>query len=88
VLWQHGYTLDREFGYEKCSHRIKTIKCQTPNKTVAIMAADVKIQTLALRKNNSDYPRCLELETATIPIVKTLTAIKDVAVHIQNQIEQ
>jgi len=29
----------------------------TPNRPVAIMVADVKIQTLALKKNISDYPQ-------------------------------
>ena len=36
-------------------------KCRTPNKPVAIMAADVKAQTTVLRKNYSDNPHCSEL---------------------------
>jgi hypothetical protein len=36
------------------------------------MAADVKTQALVLRKNISDYPQCLEIETATNASAKTL----------------
>ena len=46
-----------------------------PNKPLAIMAADVKIQTFALRKNIGDYSQCNLLEAATIAIGKTLPAI-------------
>ena len=46
-----------------------------PNKPLAIMAADVKIQTFALRKNISDYSQCSLLEAATIASAKTLGAI-------------
>ena len=42
------------------------------NKPVAIMAADVNTQASVHRKNISDYPHRLELETATIAIGKTL----------------
>jgi hypothetical protein len=38
------------------------------------MAADVKTQTSVLRINISDYPRCLEIETATNASAKTLSA--------------
>ena len=46
-----------------------------PNKPVAIMAVDVKTQASVLRKNSSDYPQCLEVETATNASGKTLPAI-------------
>jgi len=38
------------------------------------MAADVKTQASVLQRNNSDYPYCLEVETATNAIAKTLCA--------------
>ena len=47
-------------------------KMPASNKSFAIMAADVKTQTLVLRKIISDYPQCPEVETATIAIAKTL----------------
>ena len=39
------------------------------------MAVEVKIQAFVLRKNISDYPQSIELETATNAIAKTLTDI-------------
>ena len=39
------------------------------------MAADVKTQASVLRKNISDCPQCLELETATKAIAKPLSLI-------------
>jgi len=47
-----------------------------PNKSFAFMAADVKTQTLVLRKIISDYPQCLEVDTATIASAKPLGTIK------------
>ena len=44
------------------------------NKPLAYMAADVIAQASVLRKNDSDYPRCSLLETATNAIAKTLSA--------------
>ena len=41
------------------------------------MAADVNAQALVLRKNDSDYPRCLEIEIATNAIAKTLRCHRD-----------
>jgi len=43
-----------------------------PNKPLAFIAADVKTQASVLRKKSSDYPQCLELETATNASAKTL----------------
>ena len=40
------------------------------------MAVEVKIQAFVLRKNISDYPQCIELETATIASAETLVAMK------------
>ena len=47
------------------------VKCRMPNKPLAIMAADVKTQTSALRENISDYPQCCLLDAATIASAKT-----------------
>ena len=44
----------------------------TVNKPLAIMAADAITQVSVLRKNISDYPQSLEIETATIASAKTL----------------
>jgi hypothetical protein len=46
------------------------------NKPIAYMAADVNTLTPVLRKNISDYPRCLELETATNASAEPLVASK------------
>ena len=46
-----------------------------PNKSFAFMAADMKTQTLVLRKIISDYPQCLEVDTATIASRQPLYAI-------------
>jgi len=47
-----------------------------PNKPLAFIAADVKTQASVLRKKSSDYPQCLELETATNASAKTLGVSK------------
>ena len=47
------------------------------NKPIAYMAADVKTQASVLRKNISDYPQCLEIETATNASAKTLVAMHE-----------
>jgi len=43
------------------------------NKPLAYMAADVIAQASVLRKNDSDYPQCSLLETATNASAKTLS---------------
>jgi len=45
------------------------------NKPLAYMAADVIAQASVFRKNDSDYPQCSLLETATNASAKTLPAI-------------
>ena len=52
--------------------RVRIGKTPAPNKSFAIMAADVKTQTSVLRKSISDYPQCSLHETATKASVKTL----------------
>jgi len=49
-------------------------KSTVDNKPLAFMTADVKTQASVLRKNISDYPQCLEIETATNASAKTLEA--------------
>ena len=46
------------------------------------MAADVNTPTSVLRKNVSDYPRGLELETATKASAKTLCVTKKNVKHL------
>jgi len=47
------------------------------NKPLAYMAADVIAQASVFRKNDSDYPQCSLLETATNASAKTLCIICD-----------
>ena len=47
-------------------------KTPATNKPIAFMGAEVKTQTSVLRKNISDYPQYLEIETATNASAKTL----------------
>ena len=46
------------------------------NKPIAYMAADANSLTPVLRKNDSDYPKRLEIEIATNAIAKTLATSK------------
>ena len=52
------------------------------NKPLAYMAADMKTQTLVLRKTISDYPRCREIEAATNASAKTLCVTKKNVKHL------
>jgi len=56
----------------------------TSNKPIAYMAADVITQAPVLRKTISDYPHCLEIETATNAIAKTTDTIIKYGAFIEN----
>ena len=53
-------------------NKIRMNRKAASNKPLAYMAADVITLTPVLRKTISDYPRCLEIETATNASAKTL----------------
>ena len=61
-------------------------KSTVDNKPLAFMTADVKTQASVLRKNISDYPQCLEIETATNASAKTLGIIFNIQIFLIKRI--